>query len=196
LSQPTFTVIAGANGCGKSTLTRWAKAFFQQSAVLDPDAIAVELQAQSGGELSDIEAGKEVLRSAEAFLRGRVSFSVETTLSGNTYLRMMDRARQLGYRTRLFYIGTESLEINLARVKTRVLKGGHDVPVTDQTRRYPRSFRNLQPAIVLADECVLFDNSTEVGHRIVGLKLMGMQVLPMEPLPMWAQFLRTSEPSR
>jgi predicted ABC-type ATPase len=190
LNRPLFTVIAGANGCGKSTLTRWAKAYFQQSAVLDPDAIAIELQAESDTKLSDIEAGKEVIRSAEAFLAGRVSFSVETTLSGRTYLQMFIRARELGYRTRLFYIGTESVDINIARIKSRVLMGGHDVPLEDQLRRYPRSFRNLQSAIELADTCVLFDNSTDAGYRIVGLKLMGMEMLLIEPLPMWAGFLR------
>ena len=190
MNPPTFTLIAGANGCGKSTLTRWARAFFQQSAVLDPDAIAEELQAESSTELSSIEAGKEVIRSAEAFLTGRISFSVETTLSGGTYLRMLSRARELGYKTRLFYIGTESVDINIVRIRARVLKGGHDVPVEDQLRRYPRSFKNLQPAIALADACVLFDNSTDAGHRIVGLKLMGMKMLPVEPLPVWAEFLR------
>jgi predicted ABC-type ATPase len=190
LNPPTFTVIAGANGCGKSTLTRWAKAFFQHSAVLDPDAIAVELQAQSNTELSGIEAGREVIRSAEAFLANQISFSVETTLSGRTYLRMLARARELGYKTRLFYIGTESVDINIVRIRSRVLKGGHDVPVEDQLRRYPRSFKNLQPAIALAEACVLFDNSTDVGHRVVGLKLMGTETLPVEPLPAWAQFLR------
>lgn len=183
-------MIAGANGCGKSTLTRWAKAFFQQSAVLDPDAIAEELQAESYTELSDIEAGKEVIRSAEIFLTSRISFSVETTLSGGTYLRMLARARELGYQTRLFYIGTESVDINIVRIRARVLKGGHDVPVEDQLRRYPRSLKNLQPAIALADECVLLDNSTDTGHRIVGLKLMGREMRPMEPLPVWAEFLR------
>lgn len=190
MSTPIFTVIAGANGCGKSTLTRWAKAFFQQSAVLDPDAIALDLQAESDTILSNIEAGKELIRSAEAFLAGRVSFSVETTLSGGTYLRMLAQARELGYRTRLFYIGTESVDINIVRIQARVMMGGHDVPVEDQIRRYPRSFKNLKPAIVLADECVLFDNSTDAGHRIVGLKLFGMEMLPIEPLPVWAEFLR------
>jgi predicted ABC-type ATPase len=192
LNPPTFTVIAGANGCGKSTLTRWAKAFFQQSAVLDPDAIAVERQAESNTKLSDIEAGKEVIRSANAFLTAKISFSVETTLSGGTYLRMLARASRLGYRTRLFYIGTENVDINIARVKARVLMGGHDVPIVDQLRRYPRSFKNLLTAISLADVCVLFDNSTDAGHRIVGLKLMGKEMFPVEPLPVWAEFLKTN----
>jgi predicted ABC-type ATPase len=88
VSVPILTVIAGANGSGKSTLTKWARAFFQQAATLDPDAIAIELQAQTSGNLSPIEAGKQVLASAQEFLQKGVDFSVETTLSGSTYLHM------------------------------------------------------------------------------------------------------------
>jgi predicted ABC-type ATPase len=190
VSSPILTVIAGANGCGKSTLTKWARAFFQQAPTLDPDAVAVELQAQSSGELSPIEAGKQVLMTAETYLRKGVSFSVETTLSGSTYLRMLVEARRLGYRTCLFYIGTDDLVINISRVKARVLKGGHDVPIEDQTRRYGRSFRNLPRALALSDEGVLLDNSSDAGHRVVALKLEGRQMLLFEPLPEWAAFLR------
>jgi predicted ABC-type ATPase len=190
LNPPIFTVIAGANGCGKSTLTRWAKAFFQQAAILDPDAIAVELQAQSKQEVSDIEAGKSVIRLAEELMGRMGSFSVETTLAGETYLRMLRRAHESGYRTRLLYLGTESIEINLARVKARVLKGGHDVPLADQIRRYPRSFKNLPLAVELADECALFDNSTDAGPSVVGLKLKSAPLLLIEPLPTWAKFLK------
>lgn len=152
MTAPILSVIAGANGCGKSTLTKWARAFFQQSATLDPDAVAVDLQAQSSGELSPIEAGKQVLLTAGSYLEKGISFSVETTLSGITYLRMLAHAKALGYRTCLFYIGTDSLSINITRVEARVLKGGHDVPLEDQTRRYGRSFKNLPRALDLADE--------------------------------------------
>ncbi len=191
MTAPILTVIAGANGCGKSTLTKWARAFFQQTATLDPDAVAVDLQAQSSGQLSPIEAGKQVLITAESYLEKGVSFSVETTLSGVTYLRMLSQAKELGYRTCLFYIGTESLSINIERVQARVLKGGHDVPLEDQTRRYARSFKNLSRALELADEGVLLDNSTDAGHRVVALKLEGRKMLLFEPLPEWAAFLRS-----
>jgi predicted ABC-type ATPase len=190
VSSPILTVIAGANGCGKSTLTKWARAFFQETAILDPDAVAVDLQAQTSVDVSPIEAGKRVLASAENYLQKGVSFSVETTLSGSTYLKMLVEAKRLGFRTCLFYIGTESLEINISRVKARVLKGGHDVPLEDQTRRYGRSFRNLPRALGLADEGVLLDNSSELGHRVVALKLEGRRMLLFEPLPEWAEFLR------
>ncbi|HET6181070.1 MAG TPA: hypothetical protein VFE61_29395 [Candidatus Sulfotelmatobacter sp.] len=64
---------------------------------------------------------------------------METTLAGKNYLRMMLDARVRGYEVVLVYIGTESVEINLARIKNRVLAGGHDVPEVDVRRRYERS---------------------------------------------------------
>lgn len=190
MTDPILTVIAGANGSGKSTLTKWARAFFQQDPTLDPDAVAVDLQAKTSAEVSPIEAGKQVLTTAENYLKKGVGFSVETTLSGSTYLKMLVEAKKLGFGTCLFYIGTEDLCINIARVKSRVIAGGHDVPIEDQTRRYGRSYRNLRKALALADEAVLLDNSSEVGHRVVALKLEGRQMLLFEPLPEWAAFLR------
>jgi predicted ABC-type ATPase len=103
---------------------------------------------------------------------------------------MLNEAKSLGYRTCIFYIGTESLDINMSRLKARVLAGGHDVPVEDQRRRYARSFANLQRALDLVDEGVLLDNSSETGHRVVALKLEGRQMLLFEPLPLWSSFLR------
>jgi len=42
---------------------------------------------------------------------------------------MMLQARSRGFEIVLVYIGTENVEINLARIRNRVLAGGHDVPV-------------------------------------------------------------------
>jgi predicted ABC-type ATPase len=44
---------------------------------------------------------------------------------------MMICARTLGFEIVLVYIGTEKVEINLARIAQRVLSGGHDVPEAD-----------------------------------------------------------------
>lgn len=78
-----------------------------------------------------------------------------------------------GYETCLVYVGTDNLAINMERVKTRVLKGGHDVPLEDQVRRYPRSYKNLPRAFALADEGAVLDNSTDLGHRIIAIKREG-----------------------
>jgi len=53
----------------------------------------------------------------------------------------------------------ENLGINVGRVKTRVLEGGHDVPVDKIRSRYARSLENVYEAIRQSDRAYLFDNS-------------------------------------
>jgi predicted ABC-type ATPase len=88
-----------------------------------------------------IAAARHVLKSAKEFIRRRESFAVETTLAGKHYLQMMVDARIRGFEIVLVYIGTENVETNLARIRNRVLTGGHDVPEPDVRRRYTRSFK-------------------------------------------------------
>lgn len=162
-------MLAVANGAGKSTFTRSSREAFQDSPVLDPDAVAkAAARTTTGG--SAIDAGRRILGMCEEFLERRESFLVETTLSGKTYLRMMKRAASLGYTVRLIYVGTESVETNMQRIRDRVLNGGHDVPEEDQRRRFPRSFVNLRLALQLASEVALLDNSSERGHRLVAVR--------------------------
>ena len=135
-----------------------------------------------------MDAGRAVLLRAEELLSNKQSFLVETTLSGNTYLRMMKRAREQGYTVVLLFVGTSDVSINLRRVRGRVRKGGHNVPEADQLRRYPRSMENLGRAFELADEAVVFDNSSE-SHVKLAVKDKEKTTL-YEPLPGWATFLR------
>ncbi len=99
----------------------------------------------------------------------------------------MLNARNRGFEIVLVYIGTENVEINIARIKNRVLAGGHDVPERDVRRRYRRSFGNLSAAIKRADHSILFDNSTEDGYRLVAI-LSGAESQWFEPKPLWVTF--------
>ncbi len=186
--MPTFTVVAGPNGSGKSTLTRLGRELFQDSAVLDPDAIAKALGATSVMGASSIDAGRAVLERAEDLIGNRQSFLVETTLSGNTYLRMMTRAKSLGYLIVLLFVGTSDVSINFARVRSRVRKGGHDVPAEDQLRRYPRSMANFRKAFEIADEAIVFDNSGSSHEKLAVKDMNGISIFA--ELPAWAEFLR------
>lgn len=181
--RPTLTFIAGANGSGKTTLTRWNSDLFKEIPLLDPDAVANTLQATASG-LLPIAGARFVLKSAKEHLQEGKSFAVETTLAGKHYLRMMVGARRRGFEILLVYIGTEKVEINLARIQNRVLAGGHDVPEQDVRRRYKRSFDNLAPAIKRADHTVLFDNSTEDGYRLIAILSETVDQW-FEPKPAW-----------
>ena len=180
--RPRLTFVAGANGSGKTTLTRW-NALFMEIPLLDPDAIANALQATTS--LPPIAAARQVLKSAAEHLKKSESFAIETTLSGRNYLQMMLDAKARGFEVRLVYIGTESVEINLARIRNRVLAGGHDVPENDVRRRYQRSLENLPIAIKRADDSILFDNSTSDGYRLVAI-LGSTGNRWFEPKPSWA----------
>jgi predicted ABC-type ATPase len=191
VSRPTLTIIAGANGAGKSTLTAGNPGTFAAIPLLDPDAFANTLRS-SGTGISTIAAGKEVLRLAKQHLKRRESFAVETTLSGKNYLQMMQYARGIdpSFEVILIYIGTESVEINLARIARRVLAGGHNVPEMDVRRRYLRSLQNLPAAAGNADRVLLFDNSDDLGYQPVGLLGRSLHQW-FNPLPVWAAELQT-----
>jgi predicted ABC-type ATPase len=186
--NPSLTFIAGANGSGKTTLTRWNVELFRDIPVLDPDTIGKTLQSQATPALP-IAAARQVLMSAREHLRNAQSFAVETTLSGKNYFRMMLDARGHGFEIVLVYIGTENVEINLARIRNRVLSGGHNVPSEDVRRRYLRSFKNLPMAIQRADHTILFDNSTEEGYRLVAILGAAENYWLSDP-PKWASAVR------
>jgi predicted ABC-type ATPase len=190
LIRPVLTIVAGSNGCGKTSLTTLARTKFQQAPVLDPDAIARSLRETNHRYVSDVEAGKQLLRQAEALIEARQSFTVETTLSGSTYLKMAKRAKTFGFRVLVLLVGTASVEINMARIQARVLKGGHDVPEADQRRRYPRTLANMQKLLPIADLAVIYDNSTDIGHTLVAAGRPGCMQW-FEPVPRWAEALRT-----
>jgi len=70
-----------------------------------------------------IAAARQVLGSAKEHIGRHESFAVETTLAGKHYLQMMVDARNRGFEVVLVYIGTENVEINLTRIRNRVLAG-------------------------------------------------------------------------
>ena len=189
MKPPILTILAGSNGCGKSTLTSGAREEFQQAPILDPDAMAKSIRGNASRGDFDIQAGKQVLQRAEELMTASQSFTVETTLSGSTYLRMALRAKDSGYLIAAIFVGTSSVEINIGRVKARVAKGGHDVPEADQRRRYPRTLSNMAKLLPLADFIVLLDNSTEHGYQVVGFGHRDFMHWN-EPVPQWAITLR------
>lgn len=91
-------------------------------------------------------------------------FTIETVMSHESKLDFMRAARERGYRIYLYYISTSSPEINVGRVATRVMSGGHNVPEDKIKSRYERSLRNLHEAILLSDRAYIFDNS-ESSHK-------------------------------
>jgi predicted ABC-type ATPase len=94
-------------------------------------------------------------------LREKKKFSFETVFSHASKIEIMREAVKNGYKVYLYFVSTNSPEINKYRVKIRVAKGGHAVPPERIESRYYRSLELLYEASQIAYQAFFFDNSKE-----------------------------------
>lgn len=100
-------MIAGPNGAGKTTIAdRW---FASRIPVVSPDSIA----AAQG--VSAVEAGKLAVSEQERLLAANASFAIDTTLSGQRELRLMQGAKVAGFKVNLVFVGAPDPDLCIAR---------------------------------------------------------------------------------
>jgi len=96
------------------------------------------------------------------------TFTIETVLSHPSKADFLQQALAAGYKNYLYFICTVDPQINIGRVKQRVLKGGHDVPEDRIIKRYYETLDLLSSIIPLCYRVYLFDNSTEeAGSQLI-----------------------------
>ena len=84
----------------------------------------------------------------------------KTTLSGLSYVKKIAKWQKMGYKVILMYFSLPFVEIAIDRVRSRVKKGGHNIPEQDIRRRFERSNINLETVFIpIVDEWVIFDTS-------------------------------------
>lgn len=107
-----------------------------------------------------------VLREQLLIEGKKISF--ETVFSHVGKIEFIRRAKEQGYKVYLYFVSTDSPEINVYRVKTvRVGKNGHDVPKQKIIERYYRSMDYLYDAAQHCYQVYFFDNSVEnAGHNL------------------------------
>lgn len=183
-TKPVLIIVAGPNGAGKST---YSSLRFQGLPIIDPDRTAQEQNLSSSAAWTK---GKD---DAQQFLAAKRSFVVETTLAGSdpsqpsTYLRMMQQARDQGYRVRLVYIALGSANVHLSRVSDRVAEGLHDIPESDVRRKYAWSIGRLAAAFDLADHVMIIDNASATEpFRLVAVAESGKIIYRSANVPRWA----------
>jgi predicted ABC-type ATPase len=181
---PTLTVIAGPNGSGKSTLTRSLE-FDGRDRLLDPDSIARGLSPENPSTAS-IAARRTVLRRTTEYLNRRVSFAIETTLSSRGRVDLIRKARIRGFEIHLVFIGLDSPERCISRIRNRAAMGGHFIPDADVRRRYARSVANAAQAFRVADSAKFYDNSG-ASARLILVANAGTVVWQAEKIPGWVR---------
>lgn len=154
--MPRLIVVAGVNGSGKSTLTMHKR--FNNLKVIDPDAIAKKIASDRSAS-ARVLGGREAIRRRLAYLADGRTFVLETTLAGHSTLKLMQKARQHDYSIELHYVFLESAAQSAKRVKTRVYKGGHNIPQQDIERRFQRSRERFEDAALVADITYVYNNT-------------------------------------
>jgi len=165
--QPRCIVIAGPNGAGKTTFARqYLPADAGVVHFVNADLIASGL-SPIRPDLAAIAAGRLVLKELDRLVESRADFAFETTLSGLTYARMLQRWKRAGYRVEIVYLRLRSSRLALRRIATRVRQGGHDVPVKDVVRRFQRGWGNFESFYrPLADSWVVYENSNRTPRLL------------------------------
>lgn len=198
---PCITVLAGTNGGGKSSI---GGAMRRQAGgdYFNPDEAARrfrEVDRSLSLREANSRAWHEGRRLLERAIAERKSFAFETTLGGRTMTGLLDRAASAGLEVRIWYVGLQSPELHIERVRSRVARGGHDIPEADIRRRYARSLENLIRLLPKLTELRVFDNSDDgdpqagrapnprlVLHVKRG-EILGPDVSELAKAPRWAK---------
>ena len=194
-------MLAGTNGAGKSSV---AGAMFRRSGAgyFNPDEAAARILAANPG-MSAADAnsaawhqGKRLLERAIA---ERLDFAFETTLGGHTIRALLHEALAAGIEVRMWFVGLSSPELHMARVRSRVARGGHDTPEEKIRERYDRSRINVIELMPRLTELRVYDNSVEADPHAgrapqptLMLHIANGKVVEMVELsqtPQWAKAL-------
>ena len=89
------------------------------------------------------------------------SFCFETVMSHISKVQLLNIAKEAGYKTYLYFVFTDNVELNIARVNLRMKQGEHGVDASLIKSRYPRTFRLLSKALAIVEEAFVIDNSYE-----------------------------------
>ena len=189
IHKPVLIVIAGPNGSGKTTITsKILKHEWMEDAVyINPDIIAQE-------KFGDWNSREAVLKSVqycetlrEDCLKNMKSMIFETVLSADDKIDFIKRAKDAGFFIRIFFVSTEHPSVNASRIARRVMKGGHDVPISKIISRYYKSIVNCMKASKYADRTYVYDNTEENAEAKILFRLTDGKLAKkyVAELPMW-----------
>ena len=160
--MPTCWIIAGPNGAGKTTFAlEFLPTVTDCQYFINADLIAAGLSPLAP-EKESLNASRLFLTEIQNRINKKQSFAFETTLSGRTYLKLIKQLQQNGWRVDLIYLALPNTEVSRLRVAERVSHGGHNIPLKDIKRRFPRSLSNLlNEYSSLVDYCQCYFNADE-----------------------------------
>ena len=189
--RPVLIVIAGPNGSGKTTITSkiLKHEWLEDALYINPDQVAQDRFGDWNSPEAVLQAAQYCERQREECLMSGRSLIFETVLSSEGKVDFIRRAREAGCFIRLFFVSTSHPAINSSRIAKRVMKGGHDVPITKIISRYQKSIVNCKRCAALADRVYVYDNSIDDTEARLLFRMTEGQLFKRytDDIPLWAQ---------
>ena len=184
MGNKNFYLFAGVNGVGKTTLFNAMNGNVKKSFRINSDEIVREI-GKWDSETDQVKAAKIAVGLRNECMEKGNSFNEETTLTGKTILKLIDKVREKNYKLHLFYVGVGSPDISKERIKKRVADGGHHIPDEVVDKRYKESLKNFEKILKKFDNVVVYDNS--VRFRTL-LRIIDKKVIKIaDDLPEWME---------
>ncbi len=160
--MPELYIIAGPNGAGKTTASfTILPQIFNVREFVNADEIARGLSPFNPESVA-FEAGRIMLQRIEQLIGAKKTFAFETTLTTKSYINLISRCKKDGYIINLIFLYLSSSEFAIERVKSRVLKGGHNIPEDVIRRRYDKGLENFVNLFMpLCNSWIIADNMSE-----------------------------------
>ena len=189
--KPELIIIAGPNGSGKTSVTKrflhheWAEG----TIYINPDEVANEIFGDCNSKEAVLNAANYCAEWREKCLIERKSFVFETVMSAEDKIQFIIKAKNAGFFIRLFFISTENPKINASRIADRVMKGGHDVPISKIISRYYKAIENCKTVSSVVDRLYVYDNSVDGEEAKIQFRLTNgvMGKMYVTDMPEWAQ---------
>ena len=190
--RPKLLIVAGPNGSGKTSVTNeiLKHEWIEGCEYINPDNIARDLFGDWNSPDAVMKAARYTAEVREECIAGGRSLIFETVMSAPDKITFVQQAKQKGYFIRLFFIGTDTPQINAARVAHRVMTGGHDVPILKIVSRYYKSIANCEILAPIVDRLYVYDNSVEnVFPQLLFRSVDGKLEKQYAPINDWANII-------
>lgn len=154
-----YTIIAGVNGVGKSSLTGVLKSERDDlGEIINVDEYASRMSPDISIAIRNIQAGRLAIERIKNCIKNKQNLTQETTLSSHQPIKTAKQALEAGYKVELFYIGLDSYGQSVERVENRVKNGGHDIDNELIKSRFEKRFVNLIKIMPLCNVVHFYDN--------------------------------------
>ena len=166
LRKPMLLCFAGPNGSGKSTITK----FFE---IAGEYTNADDVVSSTG--MENEEAAKFVDKKRYDSIEAKSDLTFETVLSSEYKMDILRKSKAEGYFIKCVFVLTADPELNVARVESRVMQGGHDV----DREKVKTRFYNIKELMSLCDILHVYDN-TDTPYRIIRKHKDSITIFPNE----------------